>query len=118
MTVAPAADWRQEDFTRVQVVDGRTLEAGGLRIRLLGLDLPLPEQMCRTLDGRLESCAARAATQLDLMTRSRTVTCHYRVEGAGEAIGRCRLGLNDLTDRMIKTGYAWPTAGTPRRSAS
>ena len=119
VTVTPSAgDWRQEDFTRVSVVDGRTLEAGGLRIRLLGMDLPLPEQMCRTLDGRLEPCVERAATQLELMTRSRTVTCHYRVETAGQAVGQCRLGLNDLTERMIKTGYAWPSADMPRRSAS
>jgi endonuclease YncB( thermonuclease family) len=110
----PESEWKVEDFARVEVVDGRTLQAGGTRIRLVGIDLPLPEQVCRTLDGRLEPCATRAATQLELLTRYRQVTCHYRLEGAGEAIGRCRLGTSDLTERMVKTGYAWRSAAAPR----
>ena len=99
-----------EGFT---VIDGRTLAAGDLRIRLVGLDLPLPDQVCRTLDGRFEACASRAATQLELLTRWRQVTCHYRREPGGDAIGRCRIGTQDLSDRMIKTGYAWQTAARP-----
>jgi len=103
----PRTEWREEEFASVGVVDGRTLAADGVRIHLVGLDLPLPEQVCRTLDGRLELCATRAATQLELLTRWKRVTCHYRLESAGEAIGRCRIGASDLTDRMIKTGYTW-----------
>jgi endonuclease YncB( thermonuclease family) len=110
-------DWREDEFQHVTVVDGRTLEAGGRRIRLVGLDLPLPEQMCRTLDARLEPCAQRAATQLELLTRARRLTCLYRVEAPGQAIGRCRLGAADLSERMIRTGYAWPSA-LPRQSQS
>jgi endonuclease YncB( thermonuclease family) len=112
----PESEWKEEEFAQVGVVDGRTLEASGTRIRLVGLDLPMPEQVCRTLDGRLESCAVRAATQLELLTRGRRVTCHFRVESAGAAIGRCRIGTNDLTERMVKTGYTWQSAAAPARS--
>jgi endonuclease YncB( thermonuclease family) len=111
-----ADHWHEEEFAEVAVVDGRTLQAGAVHIRLVGLDLPMPEQVCRTLDGRLEPCARRAATQLELLTRWRPVTCHYRMENAGEAIGRCRIGLSDLSERMIKTGYAWQSAEAPKRS--
>jgi endonuclease YncB( thermonuclease family) len=114
----PADEWREEEFQHVTVIDGRTLEAGGRRIRLVGLDLPVAEQMCRTLDGRVELCTSRAATQLELLTRSRRLTCLYRVEATDETIGRCRLGTRDLTERMIKTGYAWPSAALPRGSES
>ena len=114
----PATAWREEAFQHVTVIDGRTLEAAGRRIRLVGLDLPLAEQMCRTLDGRVEPCRQRAATQLELLTRSRRLTCLYRVEATDETIGRCRLGASDLTERMIKTGYAWPSAALPRDRAS
>jgi endonuclease YncB( thermonuclease family) len=107
---SPEASWREEDFASVTIVDGRTLQAGSLRIRLVGLDLPLPEQVCRTLDGRLEHCTVRAATQLELLTRWRRVSCRYRPESLGEAIGRCRVGTSDLTDRMVQTGYAWRSA--------
>jgi endonuclease YncB( thermonuclease family) len=74
--------------------------------------------MCRTLDGRVEPCRQRAATQLELLTRSRRLTCLYLVEASDETIGRCRLGTSDLTERMIKTGYAWPSAALPRGAAS
>jgi endonuclease YncB( thermonuclease family) len=107
----PAANaWREEEFAAVAVVDGRTLAAGGLRIRLVGLDLPMPEQVCRTLDGRLEHCTKRAATQLELLTRWRKVTCRYRVEGAEDAVGHCRIGTSDLAERMVRSGYAWRSA--------
>jgi endonuclease YncB( thermonuclease family) len=112
---APNAEWREEEFDNVRAVDGRTLAVGGLRIHLVGLDLPMPEQVCRTLDGRLEYCTARAATQLELLTRWKQVTCHYRLERAGEAIGRCRIGTSDLSERMIKSGYAWGSVGGQAR---
>jgi len=107
-----AGVWQEEEFTRVAVEDGRTLVAGHLRIRLVGIDLPMPEQVCRTLDGRLESCASRASTQLELLTRWRSVTCRYRQTGSGEAIGQCRVGSSDLAERMIQTGYTWRSAAT------
>ena len=58
----------------------------------------------------------RAATQLELLTRWKRVACHYRLETVGEGTGRCRIGTSDLTDRMIKTGYAWRSVGAPERA--
>jgi endonuclease YncB( thermonuclease family) len=89
----------------VQALDGRTLATSALRIRLSGLELPPAEEICRTLDGRLEACAARAATQLELMTRHRKVSCRYRIEVAGEAVGACRIGGSDLAERLVRTGF-------------
>jgi endonuclease YncB( thermonuclease family) len=111
-----SSDWTEREFPAVTVVDGRTLEAGDIRIRLIGLDLPMPEQVCRTLDGRLERCVARAATQLELLTRWKRVTCQYRLSVSHERIGRCRIGTSDLTDRMVMTGYAWRSAAPAERS--
>jgi hypothetical protein len=108
--IASPAEWREEEFDQVAVLDGRTLEVGAVHIQLLGLDLPLSEQVCRTLDGRFEPCAVRAATQLELLTRHRKVTCHYRADLARETIGRCRIGTNDLAERMVQTGYVWRSA--------
>src|SRR5690348_16923576 len=48
------AEWRTQDLTSVAVVDGRTFNAAGLTIRLAGLELPPSDQVCRTLDNRLE----------------------------------------------------------------
>ncbi len=77
-----------------------------MRIRLAGLELPGAGEVCRTLDGRLEPCLARAATQLELITRFRKVSCRYRIEAPGEASGSCRIGTTDLAERMARTGFA------------
>jgi endonuclease YncB( thermonuclease family) len=100
-----APSWLEEEFAAVKVVDGRTLSAGAVTIRLDGLELPHREQVCRTLDNRLEPCASRAATQLELLTRSRTVACRYRMTTSSEATGSCRIGPQDLAERLLRTGY-------------
>jgi hypothetical protein len=98
-------EWRQQDIASVSVVDGRTVRSGGVTIRLTGLELPPPDQVCRTLDNRLEQCVVRAATQLELLTRSRTLACRYRMVTSSEAGGSCRIGSHDLAERMVRSNY-------------
>jgi hypothetical protein len=100
-----AGEWREETFPRMVASDGRTLDTGRLRIRLTGLQLPKRDETCRTLDGRHEPCAIRAATQLELLTRGRSVTCRYRVGTPTEAVGTCRIGASDLGERLLRTGF-------------
>ena len=102
---ASAPEWHERELADVAVVDGRTLDAAGLRIRLSGLALPPADEACRTLDGRIEACATRAATQLELIIRHRKVTCRYQASPSGEADGSCRIGSSDLAERLVKTGY-------------
>jgi hypothetical protein len=97
--------WREEEFAQVQALDGRTLATSSLRIRLTGIELPGGDEVCRTLDGRLEPCLIRAATQLELMVRARKVSCRYRIEAAGEAAGSCRIGAADVAERIVRTGF-------------
>jgi endonuclease YncB( thermonuclease family) len=97
--------WREEELTFAAVVDGRTLSAGGVTITLAGIALPHSDQICRTLDDRLEPCAARAATQLELLTRSRRLACRYQMITSSAGTGSCRIGAQDLAERMIRTGY-------------
>jgi endonuclease YncB( thermonuclease family) len=114
-----APEWQERDFADVAVVDGRTLDAAGLRVRLAGLALPPGDEACRTLDGRIEACATRAATQLELITRWRKVTCRYQTASSGEAVGTCRVGSSDLAERLLKAGYVQPlqaTASAPGRT--
>jgi endonuclease YncB( thermonuclease family) len=110
--------WRDDEFTFVEVVDGRSFRAGAVTVRLAGIDLPHPEQVCRTLDNRLEQCAARAATQLELLTRSRAVACRYRLTTTSEAVGACRVGSSDLAARMIRTGYVQRSAEPEETAAT
>jgi endonuclease YncB( thermonuclease family) len=110
--------WRDHEFIFVQVVDGRSFRAGTMTIRLTGIDLPHADQVCRTLDNRLEQCVARAATQLELLTRSRAVACRYRMVTTSEAIGACRVGASDLAARMIRTGHVQRSAEPEETAAT
>jgi endonuclease YncB( thermonuclease family) len=101
----PAQEWREQDFASITVIDGRTFSSGGVTITLSGLELPPPDQVCRTLDNRLEQCVTRAATQLELLTRSRTLACHYRMTTSSEGVGSCRIGSQDLAQRLVRAGY-------------
>ncbi|HYF56389.1 MAG TPA: hypothetical protein VEA41_19205 [Salinarimonas sp.] len=114
----PAPGAVEREFKEVTVADGRTLVAGGIRIRLADLDLPGADETCRTVDGRREPCGQRAATVLELTTRWRTVSCRYRLETATEGVGACRLGSSDLAERMLRTGLVRRAGEAPRRLAS
>jgi hypothetical protein len=70
---------------------------------LAGLALPRADEICPTIEGRGEPCTIRGATQLELLTRWRKVTCRYREIGPGEAVGSCRVGETDLAERMLRT---------------
>jgi endonuclease YncB( thermonuclease family) len=112
---ASAEGWREQDFASVSIIDGRTIGAGGVTIRLDGLELPPPDQVCRTLDNRLEQCVTRAATQLELLTRSRRLACRYRMITSSEAVGSCSIGSHDLAERMVRSNYV--RAADARRTA-
>ena len=101
----PGGDWQEQEFAFVEVLDGRTVRSGDVTITLAGIELPQPDQVCRTLDDRLEPCAARATTQLELLTRSRRLACRYRMTTSSAGVGSCRLGARDLGERMLRTGY-------------
>ena len=98
-----APEWREQSFASLTILDARTVAAGDLRITLAGLALPRADEICPTIEGRGEPCTIRGATQLELLTRWRKVSCRYREIGPGEAVGSCRVGEADLAERMLRT---------------
>jgi hypothetical protein len=105
--LAKAADavpeWREQNFANLTILDARTLAAGDLRITLAGLALPRADEICPTVEGRAEPCSSRGATQLELLTRWRKVSCRSRETAPGLAVGSCRVGEADLAERMLRT---------------
>jgi hypothetical protein len=96
-------EWREQNFANLTILDARTVAAGDLRITLAGLALPRPDEICPTVEGRAEPCTSRGATQLELLTRWRKVSCRYRETAPGEAVGSCRVGEADVAERMLRT---------------
>lgn len=89
-----------------QVIDGDTLDVGGVRVRLHGIDAPESAQTCLA-GGERWRCGQRATRALRNRIDSRTVACEERDRGHyGRMVAVCRLGGSDLNAWMVSEGWA------------
>ncbi len=91
---------------RARVVDGDSLEIGGERIRLFGIDAPEGRQDCRDAQGRNFRCGDEARRALADMIGGRPVACTPVGESHDRAVSVCRAGGRDLSEAMVREGYA------------
>ena len=85
------------------VIDGETLEVGGKRFRLWGIDAPDPRQSC-TIRKRKYNCGRISATALMDLVAGVQVTC--RPVAKAKDVARCYAGGYELSEGMIHTGWA------------
>lgn len=88
------------------VLDGDSLRLHGTEVRLVGVDAPERDQMCRR-NGMNWPCGDEAASALRNHVRGKSVTC----EGAdrdqhGRLLAVCRLGQADLNRWLVERGWA------------
>jgi endonuclease YncB( thermonuclease family) len=94
-------------FPGIEIVDGLTLRAGPMTVRIAGLASPEANRICRRLDGLAVSCVDRATSYLELLVKGRTVACDRAgVSDDGIEKGRCRIGETDIAEQMIRQGWA------------
>jgi endonuclease YncB( thermonuclease family) len=110
--IGPAHAWSwfgSDDVSgRAVVVDGDTLDVGGQRFRLEGIDAPEMAQTCNRADGRPWDCGGEAAEALARLVSGREVTC--RSEGRDKydrRLGVCSVERLDLNAEMVRRGLAW-----------
>lgn len=101
----------------LRIVDGDSLELGGVRIRLAGIDAPELDQRCE-LEGQAHPCGREAREHLVHLVAGRPVTCSSRDDDRyGRRLGRCRAGDTDLNAEMVRTGWAVAYGGYAREEA-
>jgi len=105
--VIVAASASAEDVTGpARVIDGDTVEIGGRRIHLFGIDAPELGQTCEW-PGKTIPCGEVARTGLMDLLAGAEVVCRTReaVPGGGWT-GTCRADGFDVGRNMVHTGWA------------
>ncbi|HUG61576.1 MAG TPA: hypothetical protein VMP03_07005 [Methylomirabilota bacterium] len=106
----------ETQFRRVVVLDGGRFRAIQDRtpvlVRLFGIKAPGFRDVCTDQNGAEWKCGARARAELARLIRNRSVACVI-VDDTNpvEPLGRCRVGVYDLSEWMVRYGWADPAEG-------
>ncbi len=88
------------------VTDGDSLTIGGKRIRLLGIDAPEYDQVCRRA-GADDACGRRSREALRALVGGRRVACAASARDRYERwLATCSAGGVDLNRRQVEAGWA------------
>jgi endonuclease YncB( thermonuclease family) len=90
-----------------RVIDGDSLEIGGVSLRLFGIDAPERDQDCRDAQRKTYSCGRAALRALAAIIAGRDVTCNpVDVDQYKRDVAVCTVGDVDLGDAMVRGGHA------------
>jgi endonuclease YncB( thermonuclease family) len=103
-------------FAAIEILDSATLRSGDMTVRLAGVNRLPDDQTCRRLDGLTVTCADRATSYLQLLVKGRTVVCDRAgMAEDGVEIGRCRIGDTDISEQLIRQGWAAAVPASDKR---
>ena len=104
--VVPWGSVHPEVSGRASVIDGDTIEVGGERIRLHGIDAPEREQLCRA-GGKNLRCGRQASRALADRVDGRLVVCEEQDRDRyGRILALCRADGQDLGAWLVFQGWA------------
>ena len=105
---AVSGDDGQEISGPVRVGDGDSLDIGGTRIRLHGIDAVELAQHCKDTAGSDYPCGEDAKRALEDLVRGKTVRCDERhgVDQYGRIAAVCTADGLNLNAAMVDSGFA------------
>lgn len=107
LLLVPAFVSAQQFGGAARIVDGDTLDVGGVRVRLHGLDAPELGQICIAPDGTAWDCGAWVADKVRARIGDRHVTCDtVDTDRYGRTVARCRIAGQDLGRQLVRDGLA------------
>lgn len=91
----------------VRVIDGDSLEIGGEKVRLLGIDAPELSQTCTNATGKTYGCGKQATKHLQYLIGKKTVQCDVTGDDKYQrGLVLCQVGDVDINKQMVKSGWA------------
>jgi putative transposase len=98
-------------------VDGDTIDIGGQRIRLHGIDAPESSQYCYRADAEAWACGASATELMASLVAETTATCDIRDQDRdGRAIAICYAVGKELNAAMVRFFSSLKTVRIGRKS--
>ena len=91
----------------VRVIDGDTLDVGGTRVRLHGIDAPELGQICTNPDGATWDCGTWVADQLRARIATREARCQkIETDRYGRTVATCTVAGQDVGRMLVTDGLA------------
>jgi endonuclease YncB( thermonuclease family) len=105
---SPPPPGRMEaESAQIAVVDGSTLRLGERVVRLLGIETPDRDHICRQPNGGGFDCAAASTEALAALVRQRQVACELRGwDSMGRALAVCEASGTELNRALVIGGWA------------
>jgi len=89
-----------------RVIDGDSVEIGGVSIRLHGVDAPELDQTCERA-GQVYACGRESADHLQRVVDGHAVRCvQLDRDRRGRPVSRCTAGAVDLSAAQVEAGMA------------
>lgn len=89
-------------------VDADTIDVGGERVRLYGIDAPETAQSCRDERGRRWWCGTSATHRLTQMLEEGPVSCRGSTrDDYGRLLATCSTERGEINRRLVAEGLAW-----------
>ncbi len=108
----PLADTFTIPQESVIVTDGDTLKFRSYRVRLDGIDAPEMKQVCLSADGVPYQCGIQARDEMKDILSGKDIICRSKgVDRYGRTIARCIAGGVDVSQEMVRRGWALPYRG-------
>ena len=92
----------------MRVIDGDTLEIGGERVRLHGIDAPENDQRCGGNGVPTWACGAWASGEVRARYSDRLARCEaLDVDRYGRTVARCMVDGEDMGQALVQSGLAF-----------
>lgn len=91
----------------VRVIDADTLDVGGTRVRLFGIDAPEMGQPC-SAEGRTWDCGAWTRDAVANAFEGAYARCTARdTDRYGRVVAQCSIDGRDMGEAIVNSGLAW-----------